>query len=35
MASLTLMGERLGELDDGGQVAVREWFAAQGWCEGD
>ncbi len=34
LAALTLMGERLGELDDEGQAAVREWFASRGWCGG-
>ena len=33
LASLTLMGSTLGELDDEGQAAVRGWFSARGWCD--
>lgn len=35
LASLCLMGARLGQLDDEGHAAVRGWFSAMGWCEGD
>jgi len=33
LASLTLMGVRLGELDGEGHGAVQGWFSARGWCD--
>ena len=35
LASYALSGEKAGDLSDGGKALLRQWFADQGWCDGE